>query len=204
LASTCWRKYYYKLIEGWQPDGGSPHLRFGGLYATALEHYFKHIAEGMSPEDALIAVVHEALIESWDHDTEEVPVEGIVLSPGAVNYATEIRRIPGTGGPWVSLHNLKTRENLIRTIVWYFEHFADDAAKVILLANGKPGVEYTFKLPVDNDLIFSGHIDRLVDYSDNPYVMDQKTTGFTISQRFFVEFDLSTQMSMYTFAGKAI
>lgn len=204
LASTCWRKYYYKLIEGWTPDSGSAHLRFGGHYATALEHYYKHLAAGLSPEDALIEVVHEALIETWEHEWEEVPVTDIKLEPGSINYATERKRIEGTGRPWESLHNLKTRGNLIRTIVWYFDHFADDSTKVIQLANGKPGVEYTFKLPVDGDIIFSGHIDRLVEYADNPYVMDQKTTGSTISQRFFGEFDLSIQMSMYTFAGKVI
>jgi len=157
LASTCWRKYYYKLIEGWSPDSGSAHLRFGGHYATALEHYYKHIAAGLSPEDALIEVVHEALIETWEHERD-----------------TAGNRLEETGHPWESLHNLKTRGNLIRTIIWYFDHFAEDPTSVIQLANGKPGVEYTFKLPVDENIIFSGHIDRLVTYSDNPYVMDQK------------------------------
>ncbi len=203
LASTCWRKYYYKLIEGWQPDGGSAHLRFGSHYATALEHYYKHIAAGLDPESALIEIVHEALIETWEHEWEEVPAD-ILLESGAINYATKRQRIPDTGAPWESLHNLKTRGNLIRTIIWYFDHFRDDPASVILLANGKPGVEYTFKLPVDEGLILSGHIDRLVSYSDDPYVMDQKTTGSTISGRFFSEFDLSIQMSCYTFAGKMI
>lgn len=187
LASTCWRKYYYKLIEGWTPDSGSAHLRFGSHYATALEHYYKHLANGMSEEDALVEVVWDALMETWEHERDE-----------------DGGRLEGTGHPWKSLHNLKTRGNLIRTIIWYFDHFAEDPTKVIQLANGKPGVEYTFKLPVDGDIIFSGHIDRLVDYSDNPYVMDQKTTGSTISQKFFADFDLSIQMSMYTFAGKVI
>lgn len=187
LAATCPRKYYYKMIEGWQPDGKSAHLRFGSHYATALEHYYKHLAEGMSSEDAMIEIVWDALMETWDHERDEN--EG---------------RIEGTGAPWESLHNLKTRGNLIRSIIWYFDHFADDPTKVILLANGKPGVEYTFKLPVDEGILFSGHIDRLVEYSSDPYIMDQKTTGTTISARFFSEFDLSTQMSMYTFAGKII
>jgi hypothetical protein len=187
LAATCPRKYYYKLIEGWQPDRRSVHLEFGGHYATALEHYFKHLAAGLSSDDALIEIVKEALIATWEYDLDE-----------------EGNPIPDTGAPWESMHNLKTRETLIRTIVWYFDHFRDDPTSVIMLANGVPGVEYTFKLPVDNDLIFSGHIDRLVSYSDNPYIMDQKTTGTTISARFFSEFDLSLQMSMYTFVGKII
>lgn len=187
LASTCQRKYYYKLICGWSPDRTSEHLRFGGHYASALEHYYKHRAEGLSHDDAMIEIVHEVLLETWDHEQDE-----------------EGNRIPETGHAWVSLHNLKTRENLIRTIIWYFENFSDDSTSTIVLANGKPGVEYTFKLPVDDHILFCGHIDRLVTYSDDPYVMDQKTTGTTISGRFFAEFDLSLQMSMYTFAGKLI
>ena len=202
LATTCWRKYYYKLIEGWTPDSGSAHLRFGAHYATALEHYYKHLANGVSPEESLILVIHEALVETWEHEWEEFDMS--IADESGHRVEKQRRRVEGTGHPWESLHNLKTRGNLIRTIIWYFDHFAEDPTKVIQLANGKPGVEYTFKLPVDGDIIFSGHIDRLVSYSDNPYVMDQKTTGSTISQRFFADFDLSIQMSMYTFAGKVI
>lgn len=187
LAEECLRKYQYKMIGGWTPFEASPHLRFGGVYASALEHFYKHRAEGLSHDDALCEVVHEALFETWDYELDEAG-----------------EKIPDSGKPWLSSHKLKTRENLIRTIIWYLEQFRGDSAEVVILANGKPAVEHSFALPVDDDIIFCGHLDRLVNYADNLMVMDQKTTGSTISSQYFEQFKPDVQMSMYTFAGKMI
>lgn len=200
LAQTCLRKYQYKLIDGWSSPSLSVHLRFGQHYATALEHFYKFVATGMTEEEALIAVVKEALEATWDYEYEEEAAdEGV---PGMARTLSNVRIIPGSGAPWNSLHNLKTRETLIRSIVWYFDHFATDPAPVHILSDGKPAVEYSFALPVDNGIIFSGHLDRLVDYAGHPYVMDQKTSGTTITPYYFAQFKPNTQMSMYSFAAK--
>lgn len=194
LAQECPRKYQYVMLEGWQSPNKSVHLLFGGWYASALEHFHKHRALGMSVDEALFEVVREAMIETWEHTRDEAG-----------------ERIPETGSPWRPAEGTsgsgvnKTRENLIRTIVWYIDELGDESiTRTYMLSDGKPAVEHTFTLPVDNDIIFSGHIDRLVEYSDDIYCMDQKTTGGTISIKFFSDFDLDIQMSMYTFAGKAI
>ncbi len=188
LAEECLRKYQYVMIDGWQKRSDNVHLRFGAAYATALEHYYKHLAEGLDEETAIIEIVREALTSTWDYDLDD-----------------EGNAIYGTGKPWVSDHNLKTRETLIRTIVWYLEQFGeDDPTKVILLADGKPAVELSFALPVDDGIVFSGHLDRLVDYAGHLMVMDQKTTGTTITPRYFEGFNPDIQMSMYTFAGNAV
>tara|TARA_R110000868_G_scaffold307378_1_gene568831 strand:+ start:3950 stop:4873 length:924 start_codon:yes stop_codon:yes gene_type:complete len=177
----CPRYYEYKHIQGWQPLLLSVHLRFGGAYATALEHFFKHLALGDDRDTATRKVIHEALISTWDR---EMPEED--------------------GVPWDSMHNTKTRETLIRSIVWYLDHFEDDATQTVILANGKPAVELSFKLPVEDSIVFCGHLDRLVEYSGGQYVMDQKTTGTTISTKFFSDFTPDIQMSMYTWAGQII
>jgi hypothetical protein len=185
LAQTCLRKYQYKMLEGWQSASLSVHLRFGQHYASALEHFYKRTALGEDFEDALRAIVEEVLEATWDRTTDEDGNE--------------------TGGaPWDSLHNLKTRENLVRTIVWYIDHFEEDPAPVVILSDGKPAVEHSFALPVDNGLIFSGHIDRLVNYQSHVFVMDQKTTTSTLSPYYFDQFKPNVQMSMYSFAGKII
>lgn len=199
LAKTCLRKYEYKLIEGWSNPNLSVHLRFGQHYATALEHYYKHVALGMSEEDAVIEVIKEALIDTWDHDTTEEVIDfGTETTP----IKTRKVRILGTGAAWNSMHNSKTRETLIRSIVWYLDHFKDDPAPVHILSDGKPAVEYSFAIPVDNGITFTGHLDRLVDYAGHSYVMDQKTSGSTIGPSFFDQFNPNVQMSMYTFAGQ--
>jgi hypothetical protein len=187
LAETCLRKYQYRMLERWQPSRKSVHLLFGGWYATALEDFHKALADGVDYEQALCDVVHEALIATWNHDEDENgdPIEG-------------------TGEPWTSDHNTKTRENLIRTIIWYLDQFKDDPCATVILSDGTAAVEHSFKLPIDNNYILCGHLDRLVDYSGKLYVQDQKTTGSTISGRFFEGFNPDTQMSLYTFAGKAI
>ena len=92
---------------------------------------------------------------------------------------------------------------LIRSIVWYLDHFKDDEATV-LITDGVPAVEYSFALPLDNDIVWCGHIDKMVLYNDEPYVMDQKTSGSTISARFFQQFTPDIQMSGYTYAGRVI
>lgn len=177
----CPRYYQLKHLEGWQPNNKSVHLRFGGHYADALEHYFKHLADGADAEEALRLVVRQALIDTWDREDED-----------------------DEGQPWESLHNTKTRDTLIRSIVWYFDHFEDDPAPTVILPDGKPAVEYSFALPVDNDIVFCGHIDRLVDYAGGIYVMDQKTAGNTITPRYFEGYSPDVQMSMYSWAGGII
>lgn len=187
LAETCLYKYHLKMHQAWGPERKSAHLIFGGLYATALEHYHKAVAAGVDRDQATRDVVHEALCDTWEYETDEAG-----------------EPIPETGGPWESDHNLKTRGNLIRSIVWYLDQFRDDPCTTVILSTGEAAVEYSFKLPVDNDIIFAGHLDRLVEYSDHLYVQDQKTSGTTITSRFFDGFNPDTQMSMYTWAGKTI
>lgn len=212
MAETCGRYYQYKMLEGWNPRGKNPHLRFGGHYATALEHFHKHRALGLDYDDAMYEVVHEALIDTWDYDRVPADVTRDCMDPECDDPLcvqnwdglTAGERIPGTGKPWDSDHNLKTRATLIRTIVWYLEQFRDDPALPVRLATGAPAVELSFALPVDNDITLVGHLDRLADYANDLYVVDEKTTGTTISSHYFNQFSPDTQMSLYTFAGTAV
>lgn len=191
-AQTCQRYYKYKMIDSWESKRKSVHLLFGGWYATALEHYYKHLALGMSSDDALEEVVWEAMCATWEYEYDK---EGSPVTDESGNHK---------GHGWKSLDPNKTRENLIRTIIWYVDFFKAESLDTVILSDGKPAVEHSFTLAVDNGILLSGHLDRLVTYSGDPYVMDQKTTGSTITPRFFDGFDPDTQMSLYTFAGKAI
>lgn len=207
LAETCLRKYQYKMILGWQPERKSVHLLFGGWYASALESYHKYIADGMSQDEALAEVVSEALYETWmfpNCSYCEGTGRGDEWDSVCLTCDGEGKLSSG-GEPWTSDHNTKTRENLIRTIVWYVDQFGeDDSCSTVILSNGKPAVEHSFRLEADNGIILSGHLDRLVEYGNQPYIQDQKTTQSTISSRYFDSYNPDTQMSLYTFAGKAI
>lgn len=206
LAQTCLRKYYYTMIRGIKPRRESVHLLFGGLYATALEHFYKYRALGQSTDEALREVIREALIGSWNY--EDCPQCG---GDGQLGDDLDCGACDGMGhkslGPKHFDDTKKTRVNLIRTIVWYIEQFGDeteDGIKTYHLQNGKPAVELSFTLELDDDLLYCGHLDRVVEYGGHLYVMDQKTTGNTVGTYFFDQFSLNNQMSGYSWAGQAI
>ncbi len=180
LAQTCARKYYYTMIRGIRPKEKSVHLIFGGLCATAYEHFYKYRADGQSINDALRTVVRETLIASWDFKAGHA----ILFDDAA-----------------------KTRVTLIRTIVWYVEQFAvetEDGLQTYHLKNGKPAVELSFALDLTPSIVYCGHLDRVVTMANHLYIMDQKTTGGTVGSFFFDLFSPDNQMSGYAFAGQAV
>lgn len=177
LYKECPRKYFYTIIRGFKPKGESVHLTFGIHYHSALEHYDKQRALGADHEEALRSSLRKVMTDAWD---------------------------TATGAPWESDHALKHRNNLIRSVVWYLEEFKDDKAKTIILANGQPAVELSFRFQVDSDLVLCGHLDRLVEWMDGVYVMDRKTSTTTLSSYYFDQYEPDNQMSLYTLAGRFV
>lgn len=186
-AFTCQRMYYYEFVEFWQANTISTDLIFGGHYAAALESYHKLRALGSPHDEALLSVVTSTMIETWVHSRTK---------DGA--------RIPGTGHAQEFFHTSKTRENLIRTIVWYLEEVDETGFATLIKSDGTPAVEMSFKLELDNGIIYAGHLDRVVSNGQLAFVQDQKTTGSTVSPSYFSKYDLDIQMSGYTFAGRAV
>jgi hypothetical protein len=190
LAQTCLRKYYYSLIRGIKPKRTSVHLLFGGLYATALENFYKYRAKGDDTDAALRQVIREAMIESWEYKLDEAG-----------------DRIPDSGHPKNFDDVKKTRPNLIRTIIWYVEQFGveiEGEMSTYHLQSGKPAVELSFTLEFNEDILYCGHLDRVVDMGGRLMVMDQKTTGGTVGTYYFDQFKPNNQMSGYTWAGEII
>ena len=174
MASRCPRLYEYRMIHSIVPKTSRVDLIFGSFYATALEHFYKYRAEGLSIEDALIEVVTETLLSSW----------GIVFD-----------------------HESKTRFNLIRSIVWYIDEFGEesrDAPQTHILSSGKPAVELSFMLEMAPNIVYAGHLDRVVEYGGGLHWMDQKTTGKSLSQWFANTYTPDIQFTGYTWAGESI
>lgn len=177
--TTCPRKYYYSQLQGWTSELRSVHLIFGGHYASALEHFHKHRAAGATHDDALRLVVREVLENTWDTEA---------------------------AAPQEWFHASKTRDTLVRSIVWYLEQFKNDPMQTVILSDGRAAVEYSFSLDLSDDYLYCGHIDRLVTYGDGNdiYVQDQKTSGAQITPRYFEGFSPDYQMTGYTWAGQII
>ncbi len=196
---TCPRLYQYIMIEGWSTRDESIHLRFGIEYHTALQDYAISRANGVRHEDAI-------------HDT--------------------IRALHGRVFDWrvdraIRAGKYKNRESLVGLVVDYLDFFVDDQAETFILDNGQPAVELSFRFELDwgprqgifeskweengeehsevrqhQPYLLCGHLDRVVNYHDDLYVMDRKTSMTTLSSYFFDQWTPSNQMTLYTLAGK--
>lgn len=220
---TCPRLYQYHMIEGWRSKSESVHLKFGQWYHSALELYDRCRAESTGHEEALIVVIRSCMTLTWDfEDCPECNGSGFVQSGVCGNC---VGGHTGPGHPWSSDHPLKTRENLIRSIIWYLDHFSNDAAQTIQLANGKPAVELSFRMELNygpaasaqtrydtaqgeliqgKPYILCGHLDRLVSLAGGTYVMDRKTTSMALGSNYFDQYSPDNQMSLYSLAAKVI
>lgn len=180
----CPRKYYYSIVRGYEPKMRSFHLTFGILYHEALEAYDHARAAGHDHDYSTGAAVLRALQNSWD--------------------ATLSR-------PWISLDPNKNRLTLVRTVVWYLDQFADDSIKTIILSDGKPAVELSFRYPFPFEFkvsgepaLLCGHLDRMGDIGGQTWIIDRKTTKSAIDDRYFHRYSPDNQMSAYSLAGRVV
>ena len=122
-------------------------------------------------------------------------------------------------------HKSKTREGLVRTVIWYLDQYKDDPARTFILSDGKPAVEQSFRFELDwgpktevthsmgsiGDLIsvtqpyiLCGHLDKVVTYNDALFVMDHKTTAYDPSSYYFSKYEPDNQMTLYSLAAKVV
>jgi hypothetical protein len=187
---TCPRYYFYRIVEGWVSKEESPHLVFGQHFHTGREVYEKSKAKGNGHELALRDAIKSVMKATWNYKLNR---------------------------PWWSGHNEKNRFNLIRSLVWYLDDYGrNDPLQTIILRNGKPAVEQSFKFvaynPLNGDILTSkitgeqimiaGHFDRVAMQGDYPYVCDAKTTKNQLNEKFWAQFDPDNQVSLYTYAGR--
>lgn len=181
---TCPRLYQYSILQGYQPRAESVHLVFGIALHSALETYDRERALGLDHDQATCAAVKRAFVDTWKFD---------------------LRR------PWTSDDPAKNRDSLIRSIVWYLSQFADDPAETIILRNGKPAVELSFRFDLDiesgltsEQYLLCGHLDRFVEFEKKIWVLDRKTTKYGLDDSYFDKYSPDNQMTIYYIAGQLI
>jgi hypothetical protein len=171
------------MIDGWSARDDSVHLRFGIEYHAALQEWEVLRAEGVKAEAALEVVIKNVLVRTkeWDPD-----------------------------------HKYKNKDNLVKLVIHYLDHFRDDPAKTVMKATGEPMVEQSFRHELDyspssskagygnQPYMLCGHLDRVVEFNEEIFVMDHKTTTTTPSAYYFNQYDPNNQMSLYTWAGQII
>lgn len=69
-----------------------------------------------------------------------------------LDFETAVRRTARLaallGERLVSFDTSRTKETLIRSVVWYLDEYKDDPLKTAILPSGKPAVELSFMLPI--------------------------------------------------------
>lgn len=98
----------------------------------------------------------------------------------------------------------RTKETLVRAVVWYLDQFRDDQATTTFRPDGTPAVEYSFMLHIgeinDHTCYLAGHIDRIVEFMGELYPADYKTSKMALNEQFFAKFKPNTQVSNYLLA----
>lgn len=182
---TCPRLYQYIMIDGWSAKDESIHLFFGIQYHKSLEEYDSFKLSGSSHEEAISSTVRNLMsrVRDWDVDTSHRP------------------------------GNYKNPRSVVQLVIDYLDHYKDDPAKTVLLENGKPATELSFRFPLDFGpqagdgtalYMLCGHLDRVVTFNDELFVMDHKTTTAAIGSYFFDQWSPNNQMTLYTIAGQIV
>lgn len=231
----CPRKYQYSIVMGYRSKRATNlHLRYGILYHRALEVYdHKTVVDGMSHDQALDFVLRdlaEGCIDTTYDESRTCPsCHGYSAAADKDGPDSVCETCASTGhfpvrSWWNPNENLsedkaaknpKTLENLFRSVVWYLETFGpNDPAQTVILKSGKPAVELSYRwdsghqLSTGEPIIFSGHIDRLVEYNGQRWVLDRKTTAASLtdgsSQQYFAQYSPDNQMSGYILASRIV
>lgn len=111
-------------------------------------------------------------------------------------------RLAGLLGEYLSsLDTARTKESLVRTVVWYLDRFENDPAETVVLKDGSPAVEYSFTLPFTEldgvQVYLCGHIDRVVKFMDDLFICDLKTTKHQMDEKYASSFKMSLQIRTY-------
>lgn len=151
---TCPRYYQYNILLGYVTRAENIHLRWGKEYNDALVHYHKFRAMGHGHEDAMLGAVRYALTATWDVDL---------------------------GRPWTSDLTHKTRETLIRSIIWYLTQFEEDSLRTDTLPDGTAAVELSFRINLEEvseltseGYMLCGYLDRKVEFNGGEWITDWK------------------------------
>lgn len=193
----CPRLYKYQGIWGWQPKSRATALVFGQLYHRGLEVYEKAKSVGRGHERALRDAITQIFFATKD---------------------------------WESGDPIRNKWTLVRSLVWYIDEAEFDAAETKVFGGeavedgGRLAVELSFELPMiygpkqpsmvseewDRNhgeyryYSLCGHLDRVVEFQGETWVMDHKTTKSQLGDQWFASFDPDNQMSLYSWAASKL
>lgn len=175
------------------------------MFKECPKKYELAILRGFRPRTAAAPLTfgkayHDAL-ETYDRD----------LAKGA-DTDTALRAAIRVGlRAWEpSEDSRRSRDSLVRAIVWYVEQYKHDIMKTVVLPNGRAAVELSFRVEVpfsfshsDDPVLYCGHIDRVAEYNGQLYAVEHKHTVSGLYDSYWDRYTFSSQISGYVMALKA-
>ena len=194
---TCPRKYFYSHVLALRSRREALPLKFGIHYHSGLEYYDHAKFAGKSHDDSIAEAIQRVSVDMGHYkdvtDPETGKTERVFLSP------------------WVSDDTKRNMFTCLRAIVWYLDNYKDDVVQTVMLSNGSPAVELSFRMQLPQletldktPYRLCGHLDRVIEYAETVYVMDRKTTTTAITQDYYERYSPDNQMSLYTMAAKVV
>lgn len=176
---------------------------------TCPRYYFYTMVEGWQPKSSSTHLVFGQIYHKSIEDYKRYLIQG-VSTDEALRRVVRKALVDSVG---MEPLKGKTRESLIRTIVWYVDRWKHDLCKTVLLPSGAPALELSFRWTSDIDIpadgfairpVFCGHLDEVVSYEGMNLVADRKTTGSTLGNYYFEQFSPDNQMSFYPFMANRV
>jgi hypothetical protein len=181
---SCPQKYFREFVEGYRPPGISIDLHAGACFASAVEETYKQIHLHSRPLTQALDVARARFFTEWGNI--EIP-------------------------EWKK--TAKTSDRVWEAVESYFTTYSPrtDPVQPYFATDGKPTFEYTFAIPLEPSdgfplhpngmpFLYTGRFDMLGTYSGRPVVLDEKTTGGSIGQRWAEQWDLRAQFMGYVWA----
>jgi hypothetical protein len=200
---SCAARYDMEIRRGYRLKGNTVHIDWGHFLHGSLEAFDHALLAGMDKEDAMYEALDWALKatgqELWKHKTKGTLRNELDKS----HDPEEWERL---WVPWGSEDEKKTRQTLIRAIVW----FADEQAGNVqpyAFPDGTPAIELSFRIPLPTrsakgePFLLCGHLDGMALLGDELFIRERKTTKTTIGAYYWERYSPNVQVDTYDLAG---
>ena len=175
----CAQLYKYVIIDGYRSKRENNNKRFGQEYHQCLADYRKEVAANIPHDDAVFDIIKALMvrIDDWWPDPD--------------------------------MDRYKNRLTLLHAVIGYLDSHQEDKVKVLMF-DDKPAVELSFRFELDlmctddQPFVLCGHMDDVSDFNDDNFVRDHKTTRYTPSTNYWKQYELDSQMTLYTLASRIV
>jgi hypothetical protein len=176
------------------------------LRTCARKYYYQNVL-GLRPRAQNVHLIFGTLYHGALEHYDRLRAEG---KDYQTSLRDTVRKLTEDSKDFQSDHKTKNRRTLLRAVLGYLDHFKDDPAKTLILDNGQPAVELSFRFEIDLQTPFqtpymlTGHLDRIASFDNDLYVLDRKTTSKSFAYDFMETFKPSGQMMQYTSGAKVV